>query len=224
MGAVKDGEKEKRPNFFTPTQVAAHNTTTDLWVSYLGKVCDLTPLAMQHEDDPLLVPILEFAGKDISSWFDVETKDLQTYIHPLTNCVSYYTPRGRFLHVPPAGPRSDWATDVSPPWWKDERYVVGRLTVKTRWIRVINTLTSQEQRLEVCTEETMEEILKRYLFYNSHASSYTWKFEGTCLDMSRTLCENSIPDQDMELEQLRLDRDLFTPAILLYFNDDLTEG
>ncbi|KAM9827446.1 cytochrome b5 domain-containing protein 1 [Neosynchiropus ocellatus] len=247
-GAVKDDGKEKRPNFFTPTQVAAHNTTTDLWVSYLGKVCDLTPLAMQHEDDPLLVPILEFAGKDISSWFDVETKDasiddpsdhhvsyrliyflvfaeqLQTYIHPLTNCVSYYTPRGRFLHVPPAGPRSDWATDVSPPWWKDERYVVGRLTVKTRWIRVINTLTSQEQRLEVCTEETMEEILQRYLFYNSHASSYTWKFEGTSLDMSRTLCENNIPDQDMELEQLRLDRDLFTPAILLYFNDDLTEG
>lgn len=61
----------------------------------------------------------------------------------------YYTPRGRFVHVPPAGPRSDWACDVSQPWWADKRYEVGLLSAKTRWIRVINTLTSQEQRLQV---------------------------------------------------------------------------
>lgn len=68
---------------------------------------------------------------------------------PLTNCVRYYTPRGRFVHVPPAGPRSDWVSDIGHPWWRDKRYEVGLLTAKTRWIRVINTLTSQEQRLQV---------------------------------------------------------------------------
>lgn len=71
------------------------------------------------------------------------------YVDPLTHCVRYYTPRGRFVHVPPVGPRSDWASDVGGPWWRDQRYVVGLLTAKTRCIRVVNTLTSQEQRLQV---------------------------------------------------------------------------
>ncbi|KAM9836334.1 cytochrome b5 domain-containing protein 1 isoform 2-T2 [Aulostomus maculatus] len=213
----------ERPRFYTPSQVAAHNTASDLWVSFLGRVYDLTPLMTQHEGDALLLPLMEFAGKDISSWFDPDTKDVLTHIHPLTNCVSYYTPRGRFLHVPPAGPHSDWASDVIP-WWKDKRYEVGRLSTKTRWIRVINTLTSQEQLLEVCSEETLAEILQRYLRYNSHACSYTWKHNGVSLDMSRTLSDNSVPDDDLQLQQLRLDHNLLTPALLLYFNDDLTEG
>lgn len=68
---------------------------------------------------------------------------------PLTHCVRYYTPRGRFVHVPPSGPSSNWDTDIGQPWWSDERYEVGRLSSKTRWIRVINTLTSQEQKLQV---------------------------------------------------------------------------
>ncbi|XP_027132239.1 cytochrome b5 domain-containing protein 1 isoform X1 [Larimichthys crocea] len=213
-----------RPKYFTPAEVAAHNTAADLWVSLLGKVCDLTPLMDQYKGDALLLPIMECAGKDISFWFDPETKDVQKHVDPLTNCVRYYTPRGRFVHIPPAGPRSDWASAIGPPWWRDKTYEVGLLTSKTRWIRIINTLTSQEQLLEVCSEETLAEILQRYLHYNSHACSYTWKHDGAPLDMSRTLSENDVLDDDPELEQLRLDRDLFTPAILLHFNDDLTEG
>ncbi|KAK2899352.1 cytochrome b5 domain-containing protein 1 [Channa argus] len=214
----------RRPKYFTPAEVAAHNTADDLWVSFLGKVCDLTPLMSEYKGDVLLLPILEFAGKDISSWFDPKTKDVQKYVDPQTNCVRYYTPRGRFVHVPPSGPRSDWASNIGEPWWRDKRYEVGLLSAKTRWIRVINTLTSQEQRMEVCSEETLDEILHRYLHYNSHACSYTWKHDGANLDMSRTLSENNVPDDDLELDQLMLDRDLFTPAILLHFNDDLTEG
>lgn len=75
----------------------------------------------------------------------------------------------------------------------------------------------------MCSEETLEEILQRYLRYNSHARSYTWKHDGEVLDMSRTLSDNHVPDHDQDLEQLGLDPDLYTPAILLYFNDDLTE-
>ncbi|KAG8005882.1 Cytochrome b5 domain-containing protein 1 [Nibea albiflora] len=241
-----------RPKYFTPAEVATHNTASDLWVSFLGKVCDLTPLMDQYKGDALLLPIMESAGKDISFWFDPETKDVsanqqtdqsvsssqllvhlrvsvlypqvQKHVDPLTNCVRYYTPRGRFVHIPPAGPRSDWASDIRPPWWRDKTYEVGLLTSKTRWIRIINTLTSQEQLLEVCSEETLAEILQRYLHHNSHACSYTWKHDGAPLDMSGTLSENNVLDDDPELEQLRLDRDLFTPAILLHFNDDLTEG
>ncbi|KAM7376796.1 hypothetical protein PAMA_013532 [Pampus argenteus] len=212
------------PKYFTPREVAAHNTADDLWVSFLGKVCDLTPLMKQYKGDALLLPIIECAGKDISCWFDPETKDVLRYIHPLTNCVSYYTPRGRFVHIPPTGPCSDWASVHGRPWWRDELYKVGLLSVKTRWIRVINTLTSQEQHLEVCSEETLAQILQRYLHCNSHACSYTWKHDGASLDMSRTLTENNIPNDDHQLEQLRLDHSLFTPAILLHFNDDLTEG
>ncbi|XP_008298534.1 cytochrome b5 domain-containing protein 1 isoform X1 [Stegastes partitus] len=213
-----------RPKFFTPSEVAAHNTAADLWVSFLGKVCDLSPLMSRYGGDALLLPIVESAGKDISSWFDPQTQDVRTYVDPGSSCVRYYTPRGRFIHVPPAGPRSDWASDFGEPWWRDQNYQVGLLSTKTRWIRVINTLTSQEQRLEVCSEETLEDIVQRYLRYNAHARSYTWKHDGRSLDMSWTLSENGVVDGDAELEELRLDRDAFTPAILLHFNDDLTEG
>uniref|UniRef100_A0A3B5M7Y4 Cytochrome b5 domain-containing protein 1 n=1 Tax=Xiphophorus couchianus TaxID=32473 RepID=A0A3B5M7Y4_9TELE len=66
----------KRPRFFTPAEVASHFTAGDLWVSFLGKVCDLTPLMKQHSGDVLLLPIMECAGKDISSWFDPKTRDV----------------------------------------------------------------------------------------------------------------------------------------------------
>lgn len=128
------------PKYFTPAEVAAHNTAEDLWVSFLGKVCNLTPLMNQFKGDftlnrcgnkcltyfpfnlsdfipatscplvayfnllfpcfalhfvvqnitaeyfhnifsvpvgdALLLPIMECAGKDISHWFDPETKDV----------------------------------------------------------------------------------------------------------------------------------------------------
>ncbi|XP_033839913.1 cytochrome b5 domain-containing protein 1 [Periophthalmus magnuspinnatus] len=213
-----------RSRFFTPSEVSSHNTADDLWVSLLGRVLDLSPLAQRHKGDALLLPLLESAGKDISSWFDPDTKDVRCFIDPLTQCRRYYTPRGRFLHVPPPGPRSDWACELSPPWWRDPSYCIGLLSHKTRWIRVINTLTAQEQRLEVCSEETMEEVLARYLTYNSHAHSYTWKHAGVALNMSLTLEENGLRDDDPELDDLRLDHDLFSPGLLLHFNDDLTEA
>ncbi|KAG7464641.1 hypothetical protein MATL_G00167750 [Megalops atlanticus] len=212
-----------RPKYFTPTEVSQHNTVGDIWVSYLGKVYDLTPLVNEHKGDVLLKPILECAGKDISHWFNSKTKDIRTHVDPVSGCVKYYTPRGRFVHVPPPCPRTDWANDFGKPWWRDSRYEVGLLSAKTRWIRVINTLTSQEQSLEVCSEETLDEILQRYLRYNSNAASYTWKHDGVELDMSKTLSENSVPDEDEEFYHCRLDRDLFSPSICLYFNDDPDE-
>ena len=40
--------KTKRPKYFTPNEVANHNTAKDIWVSFLGKVFDLTPLIEEH--------------------------------------------------------------------------------------------------------------------------------------------------------------------------------
>ncbi|KAM8956397.1 cytochrome b5 domain-containing protein 1 isoform 2-T3 [Lycaon pictus] len=134
--------------YFTPAEVAEHNLPEDLWVSYLGSVYDLSPLAQEHKGDLLLKPIIEVAGQDISHWFDPKTRDIRKHVDPLTGTLRYRTPRGRFLHVPPQLPRSDWANDFGKPWWQGTRYEVGRLSAKTRSIRIINTLTSQEHTLE----------------------------------------------------------------------------
>ncbi|XP_048221848.1 cytochrome b5 domain-containing protein 1 [Perognathus longimembris pacificus] len=209
--------------FFTPAEVAEHNQSDDLWVSYLGYVYNLTPLAEEFKGNLLLKPIVEVAGQDISHWFDPTTKDIRKHIDPLTGCLKYRTPRGRFVHVPPQLPRSDWANDFGKPWWKRTDYQVGRLSPKTRTIRIINTLTSQEHTLEVGALESMWEILHRYLPYNAHAASYTWKYDGKILIMDRTLEENGIEDEEEEFDLLNMDGTLHTPAILLYFNDDLTE-
>ena len=108
------------------------------------------------------------------------------------------------------------------PWWEDERFVVGRLTKQVRLIRLINTLTRHDDKLEVCSEETINEILDRYLSINSHAASYTWKRLGKVLDMAKTLDQNEIHDDTKELQELGMPIEEYVPALHLYFNDDLT--
>lgn len=213
-----------RPKYYTPQEVAVHNTMEDLWVSFLGKVYNLTPLCEKYRGDVLLKPIVAYAGKDISHWFNPKTKDIRTHVDPETNCTIPYTPHGRFIHIPPPCPSSDWANDFGRPWWKDDEYLVGILSKKTRMIKIINTLTSQEQVIEVCSEENMQEILQRYLKFNAHASSYTWKYDGRNLDMFKTLEQNEIKDDDEDFYQLSMNDDSFLQAVHLYFNDDLTEA
>lgn len=70
----------------------------------------------------------------------------------------------------------------------------------------------------------MSEILQRYLPYNSHAGSYTWKFFGRNLDMDKTLGGNEVADESEGFFDLRMDEDEFMQPICLYFNDDLTEA
>lgn len=70
----------------------------------------------------------------------------------------------------------------------------------------------------------MTEILERYLKYNAHAASYTWKYDSRNLVMGSTLEENGIEDEDEEFYKLSMNDDTFLQAIHLYFNDDLTEA
>merc|ERR1711935_1227229 len=97
-----------------------------------------------------------------------------------------------------------------------------KMTSKARRLRLINTLTSQQHMIEVCREEKMHEILARYKAYNDHAESYTWKYHCNQLNMNKTLEANGIKDEDLELEELSMDPEQWTPAIHLYYNDDLT--
>ncbi len=132
-------------------------------------------------------------------------------------------PTGRYLHIPPQEPDSNWKPDFEIPWWKDnEKYKIGNLTKRKRKIRIINMLTKHDDILEVACEESMNEILDRYLELNLHAASYTWKRMGKVLDMSLNLEDNGIPDETEELLELGIDLDDYTPAIHLYFDDDLT--
>jgi hypothetical protein len=65
--------------------------------------------------------------------------------------------------------------------------MIGRLTKKVRKINIMNTLTKDDESIEVATEENMNEILDRYLDFNAHASSYTWKRLGKVMDMDGNL-------------------------------------
>ncbi|KAJ9444699.1 cytochrome b5 domain containing 1 [Diplonema papillatum] len=212
--------------YFTPNEVRRHNTEDDCWVSLLGKVLDLTPLIAQYKGAASM-PIVRSAGTDISNWIDKSKTppDIHRCTDMNTGLQNYYHPDGRFIHVPSLAVDSSIDHGYEVPWWQDESYVIGFLTKKPRLVRIINTLNHHETTLEVCSEEALADIQKRYIDINAHAGSYTWKRqeeESRELDMAKTLEENDIFDETDEFEKLGLPEDYYTPAIHLYFNDDLT--
>mmetsp|Transcript_5282 Transcript_5282/g.19745 ORF Transcript_5282/g.19745 Transcript_5282/m.19745 type:complete len:444 (-) Transcript_5282:56-1387(-) len=204
--------------FYTPKEVALHDTPADLWVSLLGRVYNLTPLVSQYKGSPLVQPLYQAAGTDISHWFDA-SGNVKTWIDPITNSRAFYTPMGRFVHVPSPHMTvdSDQEEKVEKPWWMDGRYQIGQLATKTRMIRIVNTLTHQDHEMEVSTSETLNQILQRYKEFNDHAGSYTWKRLGKILDMNKTLSQNGIEEEDEELTMT----DNYIPTLHIYYNDDL---
>lgn len=83
-------------------------------------------------------------------------------------------------------------------------------------------LTKDDDIIEVSSEETMNEILDRYIPTNFHSASYTWKRLGRPLDMDKTLEDNDIPDESVEFVDLNIDEEAYVPCVHLYYNDDLT--
>ena len=214
--------------YYTPAEVAAHNRADDLWVSFFGRVYDLTALVAENPGS-LVKPIVEAAGTDISHWFDPVTKQVRTYIDPETELEVPFTPMGHFLHCPPVSPTAQWSSNIGKPWWKDRSLAIGALTAKTRKIILFNMLNKESTKLEVCSEETLEEIQRRYLAFNGHSSSYTWKRTDSTsvariLNMRDTLDANGIPDESLQFDALNMDEDDFIPIIHLYFSDDLTSA
>mmetsp|Transcript_3758 Transcript_3758/g.6414 ORF Transcript_3758/g.6414 Transcript_3758/m.6414 type:complete len:89 (+) Transcript_3758:491-757(+) len=86
----------------------------------------------------------------------------------------------------------------------------------------MNVLTQDEHTIEVACEESMNEILDRYLDHNAHAFSYTWKRLGKKLNMSRTMEENGMLEERDELIQLGIDPDEYIPCVHIFYDDDLT--
>ncbi|GMH44232.1 hypothetical protein BSKO_12166 [Bryopsis sp. KO-2023] len=186
---------------------------------------------LQANEGALAKPLLEAAGTDVSHWFDAETGDVRTYINPENNIETPYCPQGRFIHVGPSYPASDWDACYTVPWWKDVKYKVGNLSKKTRVIRVKNVLTGQEDKMEVPSEETVEEIQERYLELNWHARSYTIKglsqdHDGKLkfkeLDLKKTLDQNNVIDEASVFEDHNLPADHYLPVLQMYWADDLT--
>ncbi|CDW91187.1 cytochrome b5-like heme steroid binding domain containing protein [Stylonychia lemnae] len=197
----------KLRRYYLPSEVAHHNTKDDCWVSFFNQVFDLTQLLQENFTSELCDPIVLNAGTDITHWFDPLTKEPKTYIDPVKCTTQVYSPIGRYLHIPSQEPDSDSASiPFTTPWWRDTtKYMIGNLTFRTRKIRIINMLTKHDDILEVASEETINEILDRYIELNMHCASYTWKRLGRVLDMSKTLAENEIPDETDELIELGID-------------------
>ena len=76
ISKIEDAKHIPRPyklrRFYTPAEVAKHNTMDDCWVSFFGQVFDLTQLLNKNFDKPECDPIVLAAGTDISHWFDHE--------------------------------------------------------------------------------------------------------------------------------------------------------
>lgn len=151
-----------------------------------------------------------------------DKKQIRKYYDAHTELPTYFCPNGRFIHIPSLVPEAGEDTSITKPWWKDdEKYMIGRVSAKTRFLVIINTLTKQSHTIEVCSEETLKEIQERYKRFNKHCTSYTWKRMGKMLDMTKTLEENGIAAIKEEFQEFDVVEN-YLPAIHLYFNDDLS--
>ena len=87
-------------------------------------------------------------------------------------------------------------------------------------------LNQHEDVIDVCCEDTISKIQSRYLEYNKHSGSYTWKAlindEVVNLDMEATLDANGLIDESERFESVNLEYDVHLPTLLIYFNDDLS--
>lgn len=215
----------KMVKYHTQEEIAFHNHPDDCWVSIFDQVFDLTELIRENRGS-LSLPLIAAAGTSLSHWFNAKTGDLKTYIDPVRNIEMPYTPEGRFIHVPPTEPE-DRYEPVALPWWKDPKYIVGKVSSKTMKIKITNMLTRTDHIIKVCKEETLDDIKERYVVFNHNASSYTWKIlnNGNFLTLKtdKTLEENGIKDESKDFLKLGVDEEAFLPNLLIYYNDDLHE-
>ena len=99
-------------------------------------------------------------------------------------------------------------------------------------VKIKNTLTGQEDKLEVPEEETIMEIRQRYLKINRHAAAYgiqgivlgaEGEWHCADLDLDKTLTENGIPKDDFfEIEKVALEKHAEPPVIFMHWMDDLS--
>jgi hypothetical protein len=121
-------------------------------------------------------------------------------------------------------------------------YLIGEITKQERKLRIINTLTRTILKMKVCEEDTIYDIQTKYLHFNSHFGSYTWKKYGPnvyCIS-NQNLSSSSLfivffkfkhnCSGFLTLNNTLTENGLFfnlsdpVDTIWLYFNDDFTVG
>lgn len=221
--------------YYTSNEVSKHNTVNDIWITLYDKVLNLTQFIQSEQsklDNPYvhgIYPIIKNAGNDISHWFTNNINNnnkltIKTYIDPVTDLVSPYMPHGYISHINPVQPATDFDITYDNKhieWFNNSEYVIGYLTIQSRYILITNTLTSTTDKIEVCSEDTLYDIIERYTYINPNAGLYTWKYNGIVLDYNKTLHDNNIIDDSNELIELGINDELYLPELHIYWNDDI---
>lgn len=115
--------------YIAPFEVVIHNKPQDCWVSFLGKVYDITPLLREFEGQDCIRPLISHAGKDVDKWFDPHTRDIQHFINPVTGIKEPYLPFGNIPHAQSSIPATNWQPIDDLPWWKDDKKLLFYYTI-----------------------------------------------------------------------------------------------
>ena len=108
----------KLRNYYTDDEVAKHCTADDCWVSFFFEVYDLTQLIQDNIHLEACKPLIRAAGTDITHWLDPQTREPKMAMDPDAQVMWFDCPMGRYLHVPPLMPDSEWdPTSFKGPWW-----------------------------------------------------------------------------------------------------------
>jgi cytochrome b involved in lipid metabolism len=67
--------------YYILSELQTHNSPNDIWVSFFDDVYDLTELVQKNRNKPEVEPLIEAAGRDITSWFDEKTREPRTFVN-----------------------------------------------------------------------------------------------------------------------------------------------
>jgi cytochrome b involved in lipid metabolism len=70
----------RKRRYYILGELQSHNSPNDIWVCFFDDVYDLTQLIQTHRHLPQVDPIIQAAGTDITSWFDLKTREPRTYV------------------------------------------------------------------------------------------------------------------------------------------------
>lgn len=71
----------------------------------------------------------------------------------------------RVPHAPTFEPDSEWKPEAPVPWWRDEKYNVGRETARPVYVRVMNALAKRTATIKVNTRRRKSR--EKYCFKNT---------------------------------------------------------
>ena len=221
--SISNPATEKTCRYFTRFDLQQHHSVDSAWVSIYRDVYDITDVIRENRTEPGIDNLLKFMGKDMSHLFNPKTKRPITRNSVLVEEIGSKDPN-YVLHFPKQYMHSE-RESTTQPWYTNSKLIVGRMAQKEVPVRLINTLTYEADTLQVPIEETLNEICERYLKFNVHARSYTWKdIEERVLNMSLNLVNNKISEDYDVLDYLEVpDGQRPISTIFLHFNDDLTE-